>query len=145
MARGAALADRWFPRSSGPGGAAYPRAVASDPVDQVRRRALALPEAEERPFGGHTSPAFRVRDKMFCVVSEDRSSLTVKAGPGVQGILVGDDPGRFFVPRYVGSKGWVGVHLDGDVDWDEVGGLIEDSYCLIAPRALARQVSADLG
>jgi hypothetical protein len=74
-------------------------------VDRIRAICLDLPETVERPFGGHTSPAFRVRDKMFVVVSEDMTSMTLKAPPGVQGILVASDPERFFVPKYVGSKG----------------------------------------
>jgi predicted DNA-binding protein (MmcQ/YjbR family) len=107
---------------------------------------MALPEAEERPFGGHTTPAFRVRDKFFVMLNEDASEMSVKAPKGVQGILVGSDPERFFVPRYVGPKGWVGVRLGGGggggADWDEVAEMITESYCLIAPKRLAAQVGA---
>jgi predicted DNA-binding protein (MmcQ/YjbR family) len=106
----------------------------------VRAICLALPEATEKPFGGHTSPAFRVRDKMFVMISEDRTSMTFKAAPGVQEALVGDDPSRFYVPPYVGSKGWVGVCLDLDHDWDELAELLRDSYRMIAPKRLAAQV-----
>jgi hypothetical protein len=79
---------------------------------RIRAICLELPEATEKPFGGHTSPAFRIRDKMFVVLSEDQTSMTAKADKGVQEILVNSDPERFFVPKYVGSKGWVGVRLD---------------------------------
>jgi predicted DNA-binding protein (MmcQ/YjbR family) len=106
------------------------------PLAQVRDLCLALPEAEERPFGGHTSPAFRVRDKLFVMTSEDGCSMTMKAGEGIQDVLVGDDPTRFFVPPYVGSRGWIGVRLDIEQDWDELGELIESSYRLIAPKRL---------
>jgi len=34
-------------------------------------------------------------------------------------VLVGADPDRFFVPPYVGHKGWVGVRLDPEPDWAE--------------------------
>ncbi|HEY2520348.1 MAG TPA: MmcQ/YjbR family DNA-binding protein [Streptosporangiaceae bacterium] len=112
----------------------------SDSVTRVREICLALPEAAEKSFGGHTSPAFRVRDKLFVMVSEDQTSMTFKAAPGVQEALVGDDPERFYVPPYVGSKGWVGVRLDTDHDWDELGELLRDSYRLIAPKRLAAQV-----
>jgi hypothetical protein len=73
---------------------------------------------------------------------EGGATVTLKAPPGVQQILVGDDPERFFVPRYVGGKGWVGVHVDVAPDWDELRGLIEDSYRLTAPKRLAQQVSS---
>ncbi len=112
------------------------------PIDRVRAICLALPEAEERPFGGHTAPAFRIRDKFFVMTSEDATSMTLKAPEGVQAILVASDPGRFFVPKYVGHIGWVGVRLDrtGALDWDEVAELIAESYCLTAPKRLAAQV-----
>ena len=113
-------------------------------VARIREICLALPEATEKPFGGHTSPAFRVRDKMFVVISEDQTSMTVKAPRGVQGILVNSDPERFFVPKYVGSKGWVGVRLDRATapDWEEVAEVITESYCLTAPARLVRQWEA---
>jgi predicted DNA-binding protein (MmcQ/YjbR family) len=56
---------------------------------------------------------------------------------------VTNDPERFFVPPYVGPKGWVGVYLDGKrVDWTLLSVLIEDSYCLIAPKRLAARLDA---
>jgi predicted DNA-binding protein (MmcQ/YjbR family) len=114
-------------------------------VARIRSSCLALPEATERPFGGHTSPAFRVRDKMFAVISEDRSYMTLKAPKGVQGILVNSDSERFFVPPYVGSKGWVGIRLDLKKvpDWDEIAEMICESYCLKAPRRLVAQWEAE--
>jgi predicted DNA-binding protein (MmcQ/YjbR family) len=112
----------------------------SDSVARVREICLALPEATEKSFGGHTAPAFRVRDKLFVMVSEDQTSMTFKAGPGVQEALVGDDPARFYVPPYVGARGWVGIRLDADHDWAELTELLQDSYRLIAPKRLAAQV-----
>jgi hypothetical protein len=112
-------------------------------VRELRRICLAFPEATEKPFGGHTAPAFRVRDKLFLHLHEDGRAFTCTAGPGEQGILVAADPGRFFVPPYVGHRGWVGMRLDEPVDWQEVAELAEDSYRLIAPRSLVRRWDAD--
>jgi predicted DNA-binding protein (MmcQ/YjbR family) len=111
-----------------------------DPIARLREVCLRLPEVEERPFGGHTAPCFRVRDKLFLMSSEDGASVTFKARPGVQEALVTADPERFFVPRYVGTKGWVGAWLAVDQDWDEIADLVEESYRMIAPRRLAAQV-----
>ena len=113
-------------------------------INRIRSICLALPEATEKPFGGHTSPAFRVRDKMFVVISEDRTSMTLKAPPGVQAVLIASDPERFFFPKYVGSKGWVGIRLDlaAAPDWDEMAELIYDSFSLIAPKRLVAQWEA---
>lgn len=112
----------------------------------MRAICLALPEVEERSFGGHTAPAFRVRDKLFVMTAEDGSSMTMKGDRGVQQALVSSNPDRFFVPKYVGPKGWVGVLLTrpAGIDWGEVEELILESYCLIAPKKLADQVVGGL-
>lgn len=112
-----------------------------DVLERLRGICLALPEAVEKPFGGHTGPAFRVRDKFFVMTGEDGSSMTLKAAPGVQEALVASAPDRFFVPPYVGGKGWVGARLDVDQDWDEITELIEDSFRLVAPKRLAARVT----
>ncbi len=52
------------------------------------------------------------------------------------------DPDRFFVPPYVGAKGWVGMRLGPGTDWVEVAELAEDSYRLIAPKPLVAQLDA---
>lgn len=114
-------------------------------IERIRTIALALPEAVEKPFGGHTSaPAFRVRDKFFVMCSEDGGTINLKAAEGVQAILIRSDPDRFFVPKYVGPKGWVGVRLGSPTkaEWDEVAEMIIESYCLIAPARLVAQYEA---
>jgi hypothetical protein len=62
------------------------------------------------------------------------------APAGVQTDLVDTEPERFFLPPYVGHRGWLGVRLDREVDWDEVAGIVEDAYCCVAPKVLLRQV-----
>jgi predicted DNA-binding protein (MmcQ/YjbR family) len=108
-------------------------------IDRVRALCLALPEAVEVEAWGH--PTFRVAKKMFCIAAEDGSSIRVKADPLERESLLAEG-GRFYVPAYVGSKGWLGVRLDDPAtDWEEVAELIATSYCLIAPRRLERQVT----
>jgi predicted DNA-binding protein (MmcQ/YjbR family) len=108
-----------------------------DPTDRLRAICLSLPEAAEREAWG--DPTFRVRDKIFATAKrgDGRISVWCKAPPGSQRILVGADAGRFFVPPYVGHKGWIGVRLDDGPDWGEVATLVRRSYRLIAPRRLA--------
>jgi predicted DNA-binding protein (MmcQ/YjbR family) len=115
--------------------------VSARNIEKLRKICLALPETEEKPFGGHTAPSFRVRDKLFVMVSEKRDTMQVKAGPGAQDVLVHSDPVRFFVPAYTGHNGWVGIRLDKPIDWAIVEGLVVDSYRLIAPKRLAAQVT----
>ena len=115
---------------------------APTPIERVRAICLALPEAVEKPFGGHTAPSFRVRDKLFVMTSEDGSSLTMKADKGENTTLVEANPETFFLPKYVASKGWVGIRLGPRLDWAEVEELIIDSYRLIAPARLAKRIDA---
>ncbi len=109
-------------------------------IERVREICLALPEAVEKPFGGHTDPAFRVRDKIFAIISRpfEHVCLTTKGAPGAQDILVGSDSERYFRPPYTGHRGWVGVRLDIPIDWEVVTDLVRDSYRLTAPKSLAR-------
>jgi predicted DNA-binding protein (MmcQ/YjbR family) len=105
---------------------------------RLRPICLALPEAEERETWGEAT--FRVRSKIFCMHLAGDEALWCKAPPGSQTILVNADPKRFFVPPYVGHKGWVGMRLDRGVDWREVHAMVERSYRMTAPRKLARRL-----
>jgi predicted DNA-binding protein (MmcQ/YjbR family) len=108
-----------------------------DALARVRAICLSLPEAtEQETWGG---PTFRVRAKIFAMPRRDDGRLSVwcKAPAGAQALLIAADPARFFSPPYVGPKGWIGVRLDRDVDWDELTDLITDSYRMTAPKRLA--------
>jgi predicted DNA-binding protein (MmcQ/YjbR family) len=112
--------------------------VSTTPSERLRAICLALPEASEKETWG--DPTYRVRDKIFAMEKrgDGRLSLWCKAPPGSQMVLVGADPKRFFAPPYVGAKGWVGVRLDDEPDWEEVEALVRRSYRLVAPTRLAR-------
>jgi predicted DNA-binding protein (MmcQ/YjbR family) len=115
-----------------------------NPTARLRRICLALPEAAEKETFG--APTFRVRDRIFAMLSrgdDGRVSMWCKAPPGSQAVLVGADPARFFVPPYVGPKGWIGMRLDGGPDWAEVELLVRRSYGLIAPKRLAAALAEE--
>ncbi len=109
-----------------------------DILEQLRTICQALPEASEHSEGSVGNPSFKVRGKIFAMrhLMDERSSLWCKAEEGAQGMLVKAEPEHFFVPPYVGRYGWIGLWLDGEIDWDEVRGLIEESYRLTAPKRL---------
>jgi hypothetical protein len=119
-------------------------ASAPQALTRVREICLALPEATERL--SHGSPTFFVRDKKTFVMFVDnhhgdgRLALWVAAPPGAQEELVELEPDRFFRPPYVGHRGWLGVRLDRDLDWDEVAGIVEDSYRQVAPKKLIAEL-----
>jgi hypothetical protein len=106
-------------------------------LDHVRQVCLALPDVVERL--SHGAPTFFYRGKKTFVMflddhhSDGRLAIWCHAPPGVQGLLVTEEPARFFVPPYVGHRGWVGLRLDVDVDWDEVEGIVRDAYLMVVP------------
>jgi len=109
-------------------------------LELIRGVCLTLPETSERL--SHGAPTFFVRDKRaFLMVLTDhhgdgRFAIWCAAGEGVQQLLVGADPERFFVPPYVGHRGWLGVRLDRGLDPDELAGFAEDAYVEVAPTSL---------
>jgi predicted DNA-binding protein (MmcQ/YjbR family) len=115
------------------------------PLARLRKICLALPEAHEVEAWGE--PTFRVRNKMFATYAgagnhhgSGRASVWCKASFGNQSLLVQSDPLRYFVPPYVGVRGWIGIHLDESPDWAEVKALMEDSYRLVAPKRLLAEL-----
>jgi len=119
--------------------------VVDDPLERLRRLCLALPEATERE--SHGEPTWFVRGKKTFVTyanrhHDDRVAFWCAAPAGFQGMLVGAEPHRFFVPPYVGHRGWLGVWLDVPVDWDEIATIVEGAYRAIASRALIAELEA---
>jgi predicted DNA-binding protein (MmcQ/YjbR family) len=110
-------------------------------LGHLRAVCLALPEAVEKETW--ETQTFRVRDKIFAMRAgqDGRIAMWCKAPKGAQEVLVGSDPKRFFLPPYVAHKGWIGVWLDqDDTDWDEIKGLVIESYVMTAPKRLAALV-----
>jgi predicted DNA-binding protein (MmcQ/YjbR family) len=107
-------------------------------LDRLREIRATLPETSERP--SHGAPSFFYREKRCFLMYMDnhhrdgRLAIWCAAPDGAQQLLVGADPAKFFRPPYVGHRGWLGVTLDGDTDWDEIAGIVEDAYATVAHR-----------
>ena len=106
-----------------------------------------LPEATATP-AGERHLSLEVRGKRFGWFLEDhhgdgRLALNLKAANRVSRALVAKAPSRFYVPKYVGHHGWIGVSLDFPVpDWNEISELLKDAYLLTAPKRLANTLSS---
>lgn len=106
----------------------------------MRERCLSLPETSERL--SHGQPSFFIRGKKTFVMYLDdhhgdgRLALWLAAPEGMQQALVEAAPEHYFLPPYVGHRGWLGVRLDRDLPWDEIAGAIEDAYLTVAPKSL---------
>lgn len=114
-------------------------------LEQIRAICLDLPETSERL--SHGAPTFFVRGKRaFLMVlmnhhGDGRFAIWCAAGEGMQRMLVEADPERFFVPPYVGHRGWLGVRLDCGIEWNELAGIAEDAYAEVAPAKLVEAAS----
>jgi hypothetical protein len=112
----------------------------TEPLRRVRALCLALPETTER--ASHAEAAFFVADKKMFLMTDDhhhgadRLAFWCAAPPGRQQELVDAEPDRFFRPPYVGHRGWLGVRLDRDPDWDEITEIVEDAWRTVAPQRL---------
>jgi hypothetical protein len=112
-------------------------------LQRLREICLALPETSERL--SHGAPTFFIREKRaFLMVLTDhhgdgRFAIWCAAADGMHAMLVEADPDKFFVPPYVGHRGWLGVRLDRGLDWDELAGIAEDAYAEVAPTRLVER------
>lgn len=110
---------------------------------ELRHACLSLAEASEESYGLSGEHAkFLVRGKAFAWFLDNhhgdgRVAIWCKAPAGAQAMFVAADPQRFFVPPYVGPRGWIGLRLDIDpVDWDQVADVVLESYRMTAPKKL---------
>jgi predicted DNA-binding protein (MmcQ/YjbR family) len=105
---------------------------------------LGFPQAEREMMGPHAG--FKVKKKTFAYFLNDHHGdgiigVTCKVLPGDNAALIKADPKRFYMPAYVGPRGWVGLRLDiGRVNWSEVEELAKGSYQLIAGKTLGALV-----
>lgn len=124
----------------------HPTVTIDDAImEKLRAICLPLPEAAQAEAFG--APTFQIRSKNFAMLrkSDGRTSVWCKTTHEFQQALVNSEPERYFAPPYVGPKGWVAIWLDDDMDpdWDEIEEIIIESYRLIAPKRLVRQLDED--
>jgi hypothetical protein len=99
-----------------------------------------LPEAERITCGAHAD--FRVRGRIFAYFLRNHGGDGITAacfktrlGEHIEHIKKAPD--RFYLPRFIGRRGWLGLRLDqGEINWDEVRALAAVSYELAAPKSL---------
>lgn len=105
------------------------RAKHQTALRRVRELCLAMPGTAEKISRGH-QPVITVGGKNFCIIwrADARPNVCFTAAPGVQDLLVRKDPERYFVPAYMGVRGWIGVRLDGKVNWAELEEIAHDSH-----------------
>lgn len=117
--------------------------LGNDMHQTVRTACLWLPESEE--FVSHGSPNFRVRGKTFATYvvnhhGDQRVALWLPVGTDAREHHLRLHPSSFFVPPYVGPRGWMGVRLDRGLSWSRITALIREAYERVAPAALAARI-----
>jgi len=129
-------------------------ALTSAPIEDRRLTrltaiCLALPETMRALQGDHAD--FRVRRKVFAYFLDNHHgdgivSVCVKSAFGEHTDRARSRPDLYFIPPYIGPRGWFGMRLDRDpIDWVEVENIVMLSYCLVAPKKLVSVVEARLG
>ena len=116
-------------------------------LERVREICMALPDVTERP--SHGAPTWFVRDKKTFVTfwiaghhDLEFPHLWTAAAPGVQEELVATETDRFFRPPYVGHRGWLGIRMDGEIDWTEIDAICTEAYRCVAPKTLVAKLDA---
>jgi predicted DNA-binding protein (MmcQ/YjbR family) len=105
-----------------------------------------LPESARALRGDHAE--FRVRGKVFAYLLNDHHgdgivSVCVKSALGENLDRAQREPQRFYLPAYIGPRGWFGLKLQGKSDWSEIETLVRSSYRLAAPKTLARRLDEE--
>ena len=113
-------------------------------LERVSKICSALPKSIREVLGKHAS--FTVVGKTYAYYLNNHHGdgiigIACKVLPGDNEALIAAQPAKFYMPAYVGPRGWVGLRLDiGGVDWNEVAELLTGSYRLIAPKRLVAMV-----
>lgn len=112
--------------------------------ESVEEMCLSFPETEVKI--SHGAPTYTIRGKSFAIFSlnhhgDGKVALLMNASRETQQMLVNSAPKIFFVPPYIGSKGWVGVELNKGLAWNRVLKLSYESYCRTAPKALMKEAA----
>jgi hypothetical protein len=118
-----------------------PKPSPQERLDALTKICLALPETRREDKGDHA--AFLVGKRTIAYYLNNHHgdniiSVCCKVLPGENNSLVESAPGRFYLPAYIGSRGWIGLRMDlATLNWTEVKELILGSYLQIAPKKLA--------
>jgi hypothetical protein len=104
---------------------------------RLRTLCLAIEHAVEKLSHGEPTWFTGQRGKVFAMFDNHHHgaphiSVYIPVPPGLQAALVRAEPERYWVPPYVGVKGWVGIILDTDPDWKQVDSMLRDAFALVA-------------
>ena len=123
-----------------PAGKAPPLAGGEEHERRVRRICSGLPQTTEKL--SHGAPTFFAAKKVYAMFVNNHHydghiAVWIPVPPGLQATLLKTEPKKFFMPPYVGVKGWVGLELDA-VDDEELGYYLSEAWRLIAPKKSGR-------
>lgn len=117
-------------------------------IEQAMRKVcLSFPESEEEPSYG--IPYFKVRGKSFAIYARNhhgdgRVALWLVAPPGAQSLYTEINPAAYFVPPYLGPRGWLGLELNKGVPWATIADRVREAYSKVAPAALRQQAGVSI-
>ena len=103
---------------------------------RVRRICSALPQTTEKL--SHGEPTFFTNKKVYAMLAinhhdDGHIAVYVPVPPGLQATLIKTEPDKFFMPPYVGVRGWVGLEIDRVSD-EELGFHLTEAWRMISPK-----------
>jgi hypothetical protein len=116
--------------------------------ERIRTICLGLPGVSEKL--SHGAPAFFAGRQFLIVWTQGHHDhsfphLWCAAAPGAQSELVTTEPDRVFRPKFVGGRGWIGVRLDGSIDWNEIEALCKEAFRTVASKKLIASLDLKKG
>lgn len=112
--------------------------------EAVHALCLAFPDTEV--VESHGSPNFKVAGKTYATFTvnhhgDGRVALNVASPAGAQQLYTEMEPEFYFVPPYVGHKGWLGIELNNGIPWSSVIKRTAEAWEHVAPAALAKTLA----
>jgi predicted DNA-binding protein (MmcQ/YjbR family) len=93
----------------------------------------------------HGNPDFRVEGKTFATFTinhhgDGHVALWLRSPPGAQDLYCEMEPEHYFIPPYVGPRGWLGLELNRGLDWASTAGRTREAYEFVAPARLSKEL-----
>lgn len=102
-------------------------------LERLRKICLAIPGAVEKLSHGEPTWFTGPKGKVFAMFDNHHHgaahiSVYTPATLDLQEALVAEEPERYWVPPYVGAKGWIAIILDTKPDWAIVARLVREGF-----------------
>ncbi|WP_010271842.1 MmcQ/YjbR family DNA-binding protein [Paenibacillus senegalensis] len=104
-------------------------------IEEIREIALSLPSTVEVEHWG--KPSFRINNKIFVVIQDDMSTITVKTTKEERELYTSMSPETYKIPDSFSNLNYMHINLEL-ANKDEVTDLIRNAWGIVAPKKLSK-------